>query len=82
MAQSWIGYVSEGANGHDTASEPAEFAVPMTFLSSSGELRLLATRPTFATARDLTVADLVLEAFLPADADTSVILRSAHWLGR
>jgi hypothetical protein len=42
--------------------------------SSVGELNLLATRTTFATAVDITLVDLVLEAFLPADDVTALIL--------
>jgi hypothetical protein len=38
------------------------------------ELRLLSTLTHFGTAVDVTVAELRLEAFLPADAATSDLL--------
>jgi transcriptional regulator with XRE-family HTH domain len=51
------------------------FAVPMHLRTSRGDLRLMTTVATFATAADVTVAELRLEAFLPADEATGAILR-------
>lgn len=51
------------------------FAVPLRLRSSRGELRLMTTVTSFATAVDVTVAELKLEAFLPADAGTVEALR-------
>ncbi|HEY3682369.1 MAG TPA: helix-turn-helix transcriptional regulator [Streptosporangiaceae bacterium] len=50
------------------------FAVPLRLRSTRGELRLTTTITTFATALDVTVAELRLEAFLPADAETAALL--------
>jgi transcriptional regulator with XRE-family HTH domain len=50
------------------------FAVPMRLSSSDGELQLLTTLTHFGTAVDVTVAELRLEAFLPADQATAAIL--------
>jgi transcriptional regulator with XRE-family HTH domain len=50
------------------------FAVPLRLSSSHGELRLLTTLTHFGTAVDVTVAELRLEAFLPADQATALIL--------
>lgn len=50
------------------------FAVPLVLRSAAGTLRLLTTVTTFATALDVTLAELRLEAFLPADADTAAAL--------
>jgi hypothetical protein len=41
--------------------------VPLRLRSPDGELRLLTTLTHFGTAVDVTVAELRLEAFLPAD---------------
>lgn len=41
------------------------------------ELRLMTTVTTFAAAVDVTLAELKLEAFLPADAATAEVLTSA-----
>lgn len=53
------------------------FAVPLRMQSSYGELRLMTTVTTFATAIDVTLAELKLEAFLPADAATAEALSAA-----
>lgn len=53
------------------------FAVPLRLQSSYGELRLLTTVTTFATAVDVSLADLKLEAFLPADPATAEALSAA-----
>jgi transcriptional regulator with XRE-family HTH domain len=53
------------------------FAVPLRLRSSRGELRLMTTVTTFATAVDVTLAELRLEAFLPADQATAEVLRAA-----
>jgi len=50
------------------------FAVPLRLSSSNGELQLLTTLTYFGTAVDVTVAELRLEAFLPADQATASIL--------
>ncbi len=43
------------------------FSVPLRLRTSRGELRLMTTVTTFATAVDVTLAELKLEAFLPVD---------------
>ncbi|OLB76115.1 MAG: transcriptional regulator [Actinobacteria bacterium 13_2_20CM_2_71_6] len=50
------------------------FAVPLHLRTRHGELRLMTTITTFATAVDVTLAELKLEAFLPADRETAAIL--------
>lgn len=52
------------------------FAVPLRLRSDAGELHLLTTLTRFGTAVDVTVSELRLEAFLPADAATAEILGS------
>jgi MmyB-like transcription regulator ligand binding domain len=51
------------------------FAVPLRLASDEGELRLITTLTSFATAVDVTLSELHLEAFLPADEATADILR-------
>ncbi|GAA2326416.1 helix-turn-helix transcriptional regulator [Streptomyces kunmingensis] len=53
------------------------FAVPLRLQSSYGELSLMTTVTTFATAIDVTLAELKLEAFLPADPATAEALTAA-----
>lgn len=45
-------------------------AVPLRVSSSAGDLNLLSTVATFGTAIDITVADLSIESFFPADRAT------------
>jgi len=52
------------------------FAVPLELASNDGDLRLITTLTSFATAADVTLAELHLEAFLPADESTADVLRS------
>lgn len=51
------------------------FAVPLELASADGDLRLITTLTSFATAADVTLAELTLEAFLPADESTAEVLR-------
>jgi cell wall assembly regulator SMI1 len=53
------------------------FAVPLQLDSDYGRLRLITTVMTFATATDITLTELKLEAFLPADAATAKALHDA-----
>jgi transcriptional regulator with XRE-family HTH domain len=50
------------------------FAVPLRLRSRLGELRLITAITTFATAVDVTVSELRLETFLPADQATAEAL--------
>lgn len=52
------------------------FAVPVRLSTSVGELRLITAITTFATAADVTVSELKLETFLPADAETAEALHT------
>lgn len=61
----------------DPAPHHLGFAVPLRLRAGEGddrELRLITTLTHFGTAVDVTVAELRLEAFLPADDATSVLL--------
>jgi transcriptional regulator with XRE-family HTH domain len=55
-----------------------EIIVPLRLRHDDGsELRFMSIISTFGTALDITVAELSIEAFLPADAHTADVLRSA-----
>ena len=51
------------------------FAVPLQLASADGDLRLMTTISSFTTAVDVTLAELQIEAFLPADDHTATVLR-------
>lgn len=59
----------------DLGPDHLGFAVPLRLDSPEGELRLITTITSFATAVDITLAELHLEAFLPGDESTAAILR-------
>jgi transcriptional regulator with XRE-family HTH domain len=50
------------------------FAVPLELATPGGDLRLITTITSFATAVDVTISELKLEAFLPADEATATLL--------
>jgi transcriptional regulator with XRE-family HTH domain len=59
------------------AANDLGYAVPLRLRTSDGELKLLTTLAHFATAIDVTVAELSLEAFLPGDEATAEALAIA-----
>jgi transcriptional regulator with XRE-family HTH domain len=65
------GYLPDTAPGPDHLG----FSVPLRLRTDDGELRLITTLTSFATATDVTLAELHLEAFLPADEPTARLLR-------
>ncbi|WP_433578192.1 helix-turn-helix domain-containing protein [Nocardia brasiliensis] len=71
LVQELEGYLPQAEPGPDHLG----FAVPLRLRSPDGELRLITTLTSFATATDITLAELHLEAFLPADEQTAQILR-------
>jgi transcriptional regulator with XRE-family HTH domain len=74
----------EGYGVPAPGSRPVEslgFAVPLHLRTVDGDVRLVATISTFVTALDVTVSELRLEAFLPADPQTAAILVSRHAAG-
>lgn len=65
-----------GADAH--AHEAlADLAVPLRLAVGGQELTFLSTVTTFGTATDITLAEISVEAFLPADAATAEALRAA-----
>jgi transcriptional regulator with XRE-family HTH domain len=61
------------------APPEAGFAVPLRLRApGEKELRLITTLTHFGTATDVTVAELRMEAFLPADTTTSELLHNGQ----
>jgi transcriptional regulator with XRE-family HTH domain len=56
-----------------------EVFVPLVFRAADRELRFFSTVATFGTAVDITMSELAIESFFPADAATAEALRA---LGR
>jgi transcriptional regulator with XRE-family HTH domain len=53
----------------------ADVAIPLRVRHEGGELAFIATQTRFGTATDVTVAELSIEAFFPADERTAQALR-------
>ena len=68
------GYPGPAHAGGHAASE---VFVPLVFRSGDRELRFFSTVATFGTAVDITVSELAIESFFPADAATAEALRGA-----
>ncbi|GAA3938140.1 helix-turn-helix transcriptional regulator [Actinomadura viridis] len=67
---------------HDLAPPPSggEVVVPLRMRTDDGELSFFSTIATFGTPVDITVAELAIESFYPADERTSAFLRErAGW---
>jgi transcriptional regulator with XRE-family HTH domain len=67
------GYPAPAFDGVDAASS---IAVPLRIRAGDGELAFFSTVATFGTAVDITVAELAIESFFPADAATADALRA------
>lgn len=59
------------------APDPAAVAVPLRMASSLGELSFVSTTTVFGTPIDITLSELMLELFFPADDETARIVASA-----
>jgi len=56
--------------------EPAAVIVPFRLITDAGVLSFFSTTTVFGTPVDITLSELALEAFYPADAATAEVLRS------
>lgn len=56
------------------AAAAAEIVLPLHLRHGSGRLSFFSTLTTFGTAADVTLAELAVEAFYPADAETAAAL--------
>ena len=67
------------ASDEAPARQGPDLVVPLRLRTADGtaELRFVSTVTTFGTPLDVTVSELVIEAFYPADAPTADLLRRA-----
>jgi transcriptional regulator with XRE-family HTH domain len=65
---------TQPAHAPDLAA--GEIAVPLRIRHGDGELCFISTYTTFGTAVDVTVSELSIEAFFPADDETARVLQS------
>jgi transcriptional regulator with XRE-family HTH domain len=66
-----------GDGGAATHPGPGEIVVPLRLRHEAGELAFMSTITTFGTPLDITVSELSIEAFFPADLHTAAVLRAA-----
>ncbi|HEX4725800.1 MAG TPA: helix-turn-helix transcriptional regulator [Pseudonocardiaceae bacterium] len=57
---------------------PGDIMVPLKIRDGERELSFFCTVATFGTPLDVTVAELAIETFFPADAETAALLRDNH----
>ena len=63
-----------GEGGHVPDLEAGAIAVPLRLRTDDGELAFISTATTFGTATDVTVSELAIESFFPADDATAGVL--------
>jgi hypothetical protein len=61
----------DGPSGERLDPAFGDIAVPLRLRHHESELAFISTKTTFGTAADVTVAELSIESFFPADPDTA-----------
>ncbi len=64
--------------GHVPDLEAGAIAVPLRLRLADDELRFISTATTFGTATDVTVSELAIESFFPADDATARVLTASR----
>jgi len=64
-----------GEPGHVPELEAGGIAVPLRLAAGNEELAFISTATTFGTATDVTVSELAIESFFPADETTARALQ-------
>ena len=67
-----------GVAAHDSADFYGGVAVPLVLRTERGEMSFLSTTTMFGTPIDISLAELAIEAFLPADAQTAALLGKGY----
>ena len=68
------GYPGGAPGGHPPDLEAGAIAVPLRLRAGGDELAFISTATTFGTATDVTVSELAIESFFPADERTASVL--------
>ncbi|HJV62159.1 MAG TPA: helix-turn-helix transcriptional regulator [Albitalea sp.] len=69
------GYPFDPSQSHGPAIEPNSVALPMQLDTPAGVMSFIGTITVFGTPVDITLAELAVETFFPADARTAELLR-------
>jgi transcriptional regulator with XRE-family HTH domain len=70
-----LGYPCDQPEPEIELPGPGSVAIPLRISHDAGELLFLSTHTTFGTPLDITVSELSIEAFFPADDSTASMLR-------
>jgi hypothetical protein len=73
--------VDLSARADSSGDDEPQLLVPCRLLVGGAELSLFTTLTTFGTPRDITLDELAVELFFPADPITEAILRSSDGSG-
>lgn len=76
-----VAYPGVVSSSHVPDSAGFDILVPLRLRHPAGELELLSTVSTFVTASDITLAELSIEAFYPANAQTAQLLLTSTLTG-
>lgn len=68
----------DGDDDHD----PSNYIVPMRMRSEVGELSFISTTTVFGTPVEVSLSELAIESFFPADAKTANVLRTMSLVGK
>jgi transcriptional regulator with XRE-family HTH domain len=75
LAEELRGYPAPASKAPAATGPGVSIAVPLVFKSPVGELSFLSTTTLFGTPAEVTLSELAIETFFPADAHTSERLR-------
>ena len=64
--------------GQDRQPPPPEVVVPLRYRTDQGELSFISMTAVVGTPLDITVEELAIESFYPADEATAAALRRAR----
>jgi transcriptional regulator with XRE-family HTH domain len=67
---------------YEEAPNPAAFVVPMRLRTEVGELAFLSTTTVFGTPVEVSLSELAIESFFPANEKTAKVLRTMSLVGR
>jgi hypothetical protein len=65
---------AHASSSHITSTRDHPIAIPLVIASDQGPLEFLSTTTVFGTAVDVTLADIVIESFFPANAQTAAAM--------
>jgi len=77
LADELAGYPAPSCDGSFAFTPNAAIVVPLLLDTPRGQLSLISTMTVFGTPVEVTLSELALETFFPADAATAELLRSA-----